>query len=135
MKTRRPNLFTFCARLAIIIAFLFPASKGFAQSYCSPVNGYGWNCCDIGISEVEVSGLPSGNFVNSTGTPQFDGDQYEYDYTGSYSFSVVPCQTFNLTISNPGSYSQHTRAWIDWDNDGNFNNYGDELVFETPTSM
>jgi hypothetical protein len=103
MKTSTTLTGNWLTKIAMICLILISGREAFAQSYCSTVNGWGYNCCDIGISEVKITGLPSTNFTNSTGTPQYDGDTYEYNYTGSYSFSVVPCQTLTLQSPTPAN--------------------------------
>jgi PKD repeat protein len=93
----------------------FPA----ATAQCSPITfSY---CCGMGITNVTF------NTINNT-TP--DGVDNYKDYSCQKQTTVGVSKSYNITIQTGDNYSENVRVWIDFNNNGTFNN-SSELVFES----
>jgi PKD repeat protein len=77
-------------------------------------------CCDYGVYEVGF------NTISNT---TLDGIEGYQDFSCSHSTSVIKGNTYLLTVSTSPTNPQDTRVWIDYDNDGAFNNTN-ELVMD-----
>jgi hypothetical protein len=88
---------------------------GIATDYCNPS---GTTTYDTGITNVNFNTIN-----NSDGSPKDNG--YE-DFTG-ISTSVALSSTHNLTVSvdTDGGFTVHTIAWIDWNQDFDFDDAGE----------
>ncbi|MBN4062413.1 PKD domain-containing protein, partial [Bacteroidales bacterium AH-315-I05] len=85
---------------------------------CIPqTTGY---CCGMGVSNVTF------NTINNTTADGSDGYQ---DYTCTMSTVVTAGQVYALNVTTGASINENTRAWIDWNNDGNFDTT--EMVLES----
>jgi PKD repeat protein len=82
-------------------------------------------CCGYGISQVVFA-----NINNST----TDGDEGYQDFSCAVSTIVNEGFAYLLTTNTGVSNPQDTRAWIDYNNDGIFNNIN-ELVMDAPNSF
>jgi PKD repeat protein len=90
---------------------------------CTPITSA--YCCDYGIYQVDFNTIS-----NST----LDGIEGYQDFTCSNSTQVTEGLTYALTIKTGLNNPQDTRVWIDFDNDGTFNNTN-ELVMDAPNSF
>ena len=81
-------------------------------------------CCDYGIYEVVF------NTINNTSS---DGSEGYQDFSCSHSTSISEGNSYLLSIETSPSNPQDTRAWIDFNNDGTFNNTN-ELVLDAPST-
>lgn len=84
---------------------------------CNSLYSYGTTYGDF-IDGVELIG-DSGNDISNLTTGATNGPSYN-DYTATHSASLITGESYTLTITN-GDYGDETlAAWIDFDQDGNF---------------
>ncbi|MDF1672157.1 MAG: PKD domain-containing protein [Vicingaceae bacterium] len=89
---------------------------------CSPVTSA--YCCDYGVYQVDF---------NTISNPSLDGVEGYQDYSCTYSTTVTEGTIHSITIKTGINNAQDTRVWIDFNNDGSFNNTN-ELVMDAPNS-
>ena len=82
-------------------------------------------CCGYGIYEVDFSTIS-----NST----LDGVDGYQDYSCTNSTTVTEGTTHALTVKTGINNAQDTRVWIDFNNDGMFNNTN-ELIMDAPNAF
>ncbi|HRY31772.1 MAG TPA: choice-of-anchor D domain-containing protein [Bacteroidales bacterium] len=77
-------------------------------------------CCNMGIQRVAFNSLnhPSGNAI--------EGYQ---DFTSMFKTTVLPEQTYTLTVVTGPENGENVTAWIDYNNDGSFSS--EELIMES----
>ena len=93
-------------------------SSAVASTSCSPSTlGY---CCKYGILEVDFSTINN---------PSLDGIEGYQDYSCEHQTYVSIGSSYQLTITTGPDNPQDTKAWIDLNNDGVFDNVN-ELVME-----
>ncbi|PCJ24513.1 MAG: hypothetical protein COA97_09705 [Flavobacteriales bacterium] len=90
---------------------------------CSPATSA--YCCGFGIYQVTF------NTISNATDDGIDGYQ---DYSCSNSTTITEGISYNLTITTGSSSPQDTRVWIDFNNDGIFNNTN-ELVMDVPNAF
>ena len=94
-----------------------------APASCSPTTiSY---CCGYGITNV--------NF-NTIINPTIDAVEGYQDFSCTYQTNISEGNVYPLTITTGVSNAQDTRVWIDFNNDGVFNNTN-ELVMDAPNSF
>lgn len=94
-----------------------------ANASCSPTTiSY---CCGYGITNVNF-----GTIVN----PSADASEGYKDFSCTHQTSISEGNIYPLTITTGVSNAQDTRVWIDFNNDGVFNNTN-ELVMDAPNSF
>ncbi len=94
-----------------------------ANASCSPTTiSY---CCGYGITNVNF-----GTIVN----PSADASEGYKDFSCTHQTSISEGNIYPLTITTGISNAQDTRVWIDFNNDGVFNNTN-ELVMDAPNSF
>jgi PKD repeat protein len=83
------------------------------------------SCCGIGIKNVSF------NAINKSSTDASEGYQ---DFSCNDS-TVVSCGSlYSITITTGNNFNENVRAWIDFNNDGNFNS-PNELVFTSNNQL
>ncbi|WP_052467157.1 choice-of-anchor D domain-containing protein [Psychroserpens damuponensis] len=99
--------------------FFFDNIELVAPTYCESEGNTAFN---TGITNVTFNTIN-----NSDGSPKDNG--YE-DFTG-ISTTVAQGTTHNLSVSvdTDGGYNLHTKAWIDWNQDLDFDDFGEEYDF------
>lgn len=70
--------------------------------------------------------------INNTGSG-CNGNPDNYIYYSSMSTNVTPGNSYNITLKSGPSWSEHFGVWIDFNQDGDFNDPG-EFVFNTTGS-
>jgi len=89
---------------------------------CTPATlGY---CCDYGIYRVELNGI-----LNSSP----DGVEGYQDYSCQYTTSVDEGSTYTLDVRT-GPTAHDTKAWIDYNNDGAFDD-ATEMIMDAPSTV
>jgi len=89
---------------------------------CSPITtAY---CCAYGIYQVDF---------NTISNPTLDGIDGYKDYSCTNSTIVTEGSNYTLTVKTGVNNAQDTRVWIDFNNDGMFNNTN-ELIMNAPNS-
>lgn len=89
---------------------------------CSPATtAY---CCGYGIYQVDLNTIS-----NST----LDGVEGYQDFSCTNSTSVMEGVNYTLTVKTGLNNPQDTRVWIDFNNDGTFNN-ANELIMDSPNA-
>lgn len=133
----------------LILALIFSYSlKGQVSNnpapYCMPQ--YGTTCTGPGVNDhiasfsttgalVNISNLNSGCTTGGVTYPNTCNNCYpnNYIYYECNFLEVDPGTSFNFTIVSGAPFSQGFAIWIDWDDDGVFNNTsiatGGELVY------
>lgn len=92
-------------------------SPGPITPSCAPAtSGY---CCGIGITNYTFNTLN-----NSTG----DGVEGYSDYSCMMQTTVTAGTSYPVSITTGATYTENVRIWIDYNNDGSFNNT-DEQVY------
>lgn len=87
---------------------------------CTPITtAY---CCDYGIYQVDF---------NTIANASADGVDGYKDYSCEHSTTVTEGTFQTITVRTGVNNPQDTRVWIDFDNDGSFNNTN-ELVMDAP---
>lgn len=81
-------------------------------------------CCGYGIYNVEF------NTINKSSNNASEGYK---NFSCENTTTVNSCTYYTLTVRTGTNNPQDTRAWIDFDNDGSFNNTN-ELVMDAPNS-
>jgi PKD repeat protein len=90
---------------------------------CSPATtAY---CCGYGVYQVDF---------NTISNPTLDGVEGYQDYSCEHSTTVTEGSIYPLTIKTGVNNAQDTRVWIDFDNDGVFNNTN-ELVLNAANTF
>ncbi|WP_321320681.1 choice-of-anchor L domain-containing protein [Labilibaculum sp.] len=108
--------YTFLKHFLLLIIFCCWQSGSLsAQTYCS---SYGNVIYNTGITLVNINSIN-----NSTGK----STGYS-DYT-SQSTNLIIGDSYNLSVNvnTDGNYMIYARAWIDWNQDGDFNDSGEEF--------
>ncbi|MBI2281925.1 MAG: PKD domain-containing protein [Bacteroidetes bacterium] len=82
-------------------------------------------CCGYGITNVSF------NTINNSTVDAIEGYQ---DFSCTYQTTISEGNVYPLTITTGVSNAQDTRVWIDFNNDGIFNNTN-ELVMDAPNSF
>lgn len=94
-----------------------------APASCSPTTiSY---CCGYGVTNV--------NF-NTILNPTPDASEGYKDFSCTYQTTISEGNGYPLTITTGVSNAQDTRVWIDFNNDGVFNNTN-ELIMDAPNSF
>lgn len=89
---------------------------------CSPItNSY---CCGYGIYQVVF------NTINNSSADAVEGYQ---DFSCTNSTTLTEGDNVNFSITTGANNSQDSRVWIDFNNDGSFNNTN-ELVVDAPNT-
>jgi len=89
---------------------------------CSPATtSY---CCGYGIYQVDL---------NTISNPTMDGIEGYQDFSCTNSTSVTEGTNYTLTVKTGLNNPQDTRVWIDFNNDGSFNNTN-ELIMDSPNA-
>ncbi len=95
--------------LSIFVAmFLFVSTKSIAQ-YCEPYFYYAGNY--MGINNVKIADLE-----NATDWPYSPG----YNYYQGMTANMAPGEKVNLEVTFGNSYDMGLSIWIDWNQDGYF---------------
>jgi PKD repeat protein len=81
-------------------------------------------CCQYGIYNVQF---------NTINHPSADGSEGYKDFSCDQRTNVLAGQSYPVTISTSTVNPQDTKVWIDWNNDGSFNNTN-ELVLTSNNS-
>ena len=94
-------------------------NSGPVAASCTPITtSY---CCGMGVYNVTF------NTINNTTADGIDGYQ---DYTCTDATDVIISQTYSISIQTDTSLQENVRVWIDYNNDGAFDNDSTtELVF------
>lgn len=84
-------------------------------AYCTPAPDFG----SIGITRVVFNTIDNA----TTGTTGYQ------NYTASQSTTVILGSSYNLSVyaNTNGAYYTRQRAWIDWNQDGDFDDAGEEF--------
>ncbi len=90
---------------------LEPEIRPMHPSHCIPPN-YNYNCCQFGIHQFNL-----GNFSHSSGPAAQELNQ---DFTDSLLIFLESGQAYPLSIVTSPTDYENVRAWIDYDNDGDF---------------
>ena len=95
----------------------------FKSGYCTPSNYSNTPISGVGITKVVLAGINNATATSSTIT-----NATHRDYTSQHaSVKKSLSYTLNADVVNGGSYPQYTAAWIDWNNDGDFDDAGEKL--------
>ena len=122
------NIFYIISRLFLVISFIgFLSNSIIAQSY--PVSkglstGYDY------ISKVvfnDISNASTGSDADGDGNDGYD------DFT-NLSTTVVIGNTYTLSVTIHVNSPDYISAWIDWNDDGDFTDSGEEYVVVTNTN-
>ena len=81
-------------------------------------------CCAYGIYQVDF---------NTISHPSLDGTEGYQDFSCQNTTTVTEGSSYTLTVKTGVNNPQDTRAWIDFNNDGVFNNTN-ELIMDAPNS-
>lgn len=92
--------------------------------YCS---SNGNNVSDEYIGNVQVGSINNSSGVNSSGYTDFTSVSTDLNLSTSYNISVTP--TWTGTI-----YSEGYAAWIDYNRDGDFDDAGEQIFSQSPTT-
>ncbi len=84
---------------------------------CTPVTQA--NCCGIGITRVQL------NTINNVSGSATEGYK---DFTCAAATTLTAGDSYPLTVTTGFSNNENVKGWIDYNNDGAFNN-SNELVF------
>jgi hypothetical protein len=84
--------------------------------YCTPTISS--PCQYMWITNVTIGS------INNTSTCTGGG----YTDYSSETTSVIPGDTYTISITGGGNYNQYTRVFIDWNNDGDFTDGGEMVV-------
>ncbi len=88
-----------------------------------PLGGGGDYCTASGGCDEYISQVQFGDINNSSSC-----DNYA-DYTSSYSTTVIPGNSYPITITNGNHYDEDIMGcWIDWNQDMDFDDAGEEIT-------
>lgn len=94
-----------------------------AAASCSPATSA--YCCGYGIYQVDF---------NTISNMTIDGVEGYQDFSCSQSTTITEGNSYGLTVTTGVSNPQDTRVWIDFNNDGSFNNTN-ELVMDVQSAF
>lgn len=120
---------------ALILGLLAGNYKSFGQTYCTPSYGassYG-GCLDQDeINDVELTG-ENGTSISNPNSGCSGGILGYGDYTSLTPVQLIQGSTYSISVSTdyPLPQYENVRAWIDYDNDGTFQN--SEEIFSALT--
>ena len=125
MKNRFTSLFaTLLAGCFIMVAML---NQAHAQTYCTPSNS---SNTSYGINTVKSNGGLT-NFQNLNSG--FSANGYGNFTAIADTVTQMQGQTFTILASSLGSYSCHWGVWVDWNQDGDFSDAGEEVFLDNGT--
>ncbi len=109
---------------SLVGAFAFVAMAGLsaqAQTYCSPIFSTG---CAVGdqIENFSTSNGLTNITNNNSGCSSGSYQHYTTDV-----LTVMPSSTFDISVQAGSAYSQGHRIWIDWNDDGDFTDSGEDM--------
>jgi hypothetical protein len=113
-------------KLLLLLIFFGIANLGFAQ-YCNPYPNQYYLETFTNDSEDYIDRFQLETIDNTTG---YGADTTGYsDYTTTHSTVLSPNETYTFTItrSTENSYSYGYAVWIDYNNDGDFDDAGEEI--------
>jgi len=120
------SLVTSCALFFLLLGYSNPIK---AQTYCTPTYTTGCSSGDA-INNVTLSG-ENASLNNSTGC---SSSSYG-DYTDELAADLLPNNTYQISVTTNYSVptSEQLKAWIDYNNDGNFTE--NEVIAATTNGM
>lgn len=105
--------------LALLISMMTTSYITQAQTYCIPINGCGSGDQIENFSTTggvtNISNLASGCSPNG------------YQFFSTQIVSALPGTQINFTVQSGPTWSQGFRIWADWNNDGDFDDPGEDL--------
>jgi Zn-dependent metalloprotease len=109
----------------IIITNYIVVTPGMAPGSpsCAPATQN--SCCGVGILNVNF------NSINNTSGNAIEGYK---DFTCQYSTTLIAGSVYPLSVTTGSTYFENVKAWIDFDNDGQFNNTN-ELIFVSDNKL
>ena len=105
-----------------IIAQLFSFNHIFSQTYCAASGNTSYQ---TGAARVVLNTLDYSDADNTN-------EAYE-DFTSSQSTTLEQDEDYDLSVyaNTDGDYTDHVFVWIDWNDDGDFNDAGEEYDLGT----
>lgn len=97
---------------------LEPEIRSVSQQHCEPEN-YDYDCCGFGIYQVEFGTI---NHLSGSAA-----DELNQDFTADFYTKLEAGSTYPLRIHTGTENYENVRVWIDYNNNGNFEN--EEVVF------
>lgn len=113
---KRSMIFSFFGLIFLLIC----CSPAFSQTYCIPVAD-----CSVGDQIQNFS--TTGALVNITNNNSGCSPSAYANLTATHSITVTPGSTFNISVQAGSAYSQGHRIWIDWNQDGDFYDAGEDM--------
>ncbi|HQW33692.1 MAG TPA: GEVED domain-containing protein, partial [Flavobacteriales bacterium] len=93
------------------------ASSSFYTGYCTPAP-----------TSVDNSGITNVTFSGINNTTGAEAGNYA-DYTGLTGGDVQQTTTASVSITLATSYTYGTKVWVDWNNNLNFNDAGEQVFY------
>ncbi|RYE21670.1 MAG: T9SS type A sorting domain-containing protein [Sphingobacteriales bacterium] len=124
MKNRSLNVFRFLLMLLTVVI-----SKSVNAQYCMP----GGDCSTYGdyIQDFSTTGATT-NITNASSGCSSGG----YNYFSTISASAEQGSTINFSITmGPFPADEYFQIWIDWNQDLDFDDAGEEMFLSAPTTM
>ncbi len=114
----------------LLFAFALLANLDSNAQYCAPYGPQYGFCC--GPSNfMGIQGFTMGTINTSDGPPTV----VYTNYSASQSTNANIGQTMNFTMTTNGAYNQYIKIWVDWNNNGSFDNIlGSELMYNIELS-
>ena len=90
-----------------------------AQTYCTPQGN-----CSIGD---EINNFSTTGGITNISNLNSGCSTNEYDYIQGQEVTLPPAGSFNFTVQSSPTYGQGFRIWVDWNNDGDFTDPGEDV--------
>ncbi|RYZ37728.1 MAG: hypothetical protein EOP49_31495 [Sphingobacteriales bacterium] len=104
-------------RLALAALAALPATLAQGQTYCTPLYS-------TGCTEGDQINLFSFNSINNPTTVCNPGGYTDYT---NLSTTVIPGQSYPLTVQSGQAYAQGFSVWIDYNQNGSFSDAGENV--------
>ena len=105
---------------SVLCAMLFSGMTVQAQ-YCTPVTANG---CGFGDQITSFSTTGGSTNISNLNSGCSTGN---YSFISSQTVTVTTGNSFNFTVQSGPTFSQGQKIWIDWNNDGDFVDTGEDV--------
>lgn len=121
-------------RSAIVFLLVMLVSAGKLQAQYCTTNLYTTSSCDATSLDYVESFSTTGGITNITNNNTGCTALPNYTYYSSQTHSAIQGNTVNFSFTNTPSFSEWYKIWVDWNNDGSYDNVT-EVVYASAAKI